>query len=254
MNILVIVLAVVVVLLIYYIYSIFNAPFSIASKVDLAQPPMIIPSTSISSPYSTSYTVCTWVYIYHYTPQINRFLMYGDGTYNGSNSLFSLRMDTKSSDMYCDILVNDSNAQNYSVQSIPLNAPQESFPLQKWVFVSVSVSPNFIECYINGKFISASGFSGTGGAFRASAPVNSASSATFTFGAKGVADDSGALRQNGSPVVLANLARYNYPMSAGDIYDLYNKGNGQQSSIWGPAYHMDLNISRDKDTYTLPIF
>jgi len=32
------------------------------------------------------------------------------------------------------------------------------------------------------------------------------------------------------------------------------KGNGQQGSMFGPAYHLDINLSQDKSVYTLPVF
>ena len=33
------------------------------------------------------------------------------------------------------------------------------------------------------------------------------------------------------------------------------KGNGmERNSIWGPSYHMDINVKRGSNNYVLPVF
>jgi len=66
--------------------------------------------------------------------------------------------------------------------------------------------------------------------------------------------DNGNVRQNGSPVMIAQLSRWNTPLSSGDVYNNYMKGNGQESSLWGPSYHLNITLNQDKNVYTLPVF
>jgi hypothetical protein len=66
--------------------------------------------------------------------------------------------------------------------------------------------------------------------------------------------DDGSVRQTGCPVILTGLARWDSPLSAGDIYDNYNKGNGMSSGAFGPSYHVDVNVKQDSTNYVLPIF
>jgi methyl coenzyme M reductase subunit C-like uncharacterized protein (methanogenesis marker protein 7) len=56
------------------------------------------------------------------------------------------------------------------------------------------------------------------------------------------------------PVILAGVSRWDTPISAGDVYNYYSKGNGYESSLFGPAYGMSINVSRGKDKYVLPVF
>jgi hypothetical protein len=251
MNIIIIVLAIVVILLIYYIYTVLNAVPSVANNIDLTKPPTIIKSSSINDPYSANYTIGTWIYIFNFASnnQIGRFLLYGDAKNNGPNSFWSLRMDSSSPTLYCDILVNKSGSSGYQKQTVTIT---DNFPMQKWVYVVTSVSAGFIECYLNGAFVLAQTLTNT--IYTGTPPTDPNSGATFTFGAQGTTMDDGTIRQTGSPMVLNLVSRWNYALSSGDIYNNYNKGNGQPTNIWGPAYHMNINLAQGTNNYVLPIF
>jgi hypothetical protein len=258
MNYFIIILGIIVVFLIYYVYKIVTAVPTIAKTVDLTQAVANIPSSAITDPYSTNYTVGVWVYVSQFTPQIGRFLMFGDAENNGTNSLFSLRMDANGNNLYADVLVNKEGGGK-TVLPVLLSLTKDSFPIQKWVYVVVSVSYNYIEGYLNGKFMTAVNISnntslGVNGIYQATAPKDLNAGATFYFGGQGSNTDDASVRTTGSPVILSQLSRWNTPLSAGDIYNIYLKGNGQQSSIWGPTYHMNINIQQDKNTFVLPVF
>lgn len=282
----------------YYIYTIITAVPVIITKMDLTTTVDVISPTTINDPYSINYTVGLWIYVSQFSPQIERFLIYGDKTYVGARSLFSLRMAPNGNDLYADILVNKVNnalpptlpmpttpmpssppmpgsppmpsmpsssdapmstTMTPTILPVLINGTSGSFPIQKWVYVAVSVSNNFIETYMNGKFTSAININnnttyGISGIFQAPAPKDLNSGATFTFGGLGSSMDNGNVRQNGSPVMIAQLSRWNTPLSSGDVYDNYLKGNGQESSLWGPSYHLNVTLNQDKNVYTLPIF
>jgi hypothetical protein len=256
MNYLIIILAIIVIFLIYYIYTKLTAVQTIGNNIDLTQPPVEIKSSTISNPYSSNYSIGVWIYIDNYSQnsQIGRFLMYGNTTNSGENSLFSLRMDDYKPILYCDVLVNSATSI-YSKQTVQLNTESESFPVQKWVYVVVSVSYAFIECYMNGRFVSATKVNEQG-LYVSTAPAGADknSGPTFKFGAKGTSMDNGIIRKNGCPIVLTGLSRWDTPLSSGDIYNNYSKGNGNKASIFGPPYHMDLNLKQDKNNYTFPVF
>lgn len=287
MNTLIIILGIVLVLMAYYIYSIVTAVPVVIKKLDLTKAAAVIPPTSINDPYSVNYSVGVWVYIHQFSPQIERFLMYGDKTFYGPQSLFSLRLDTTGNNVYADILVNkvitnkpvqssSSSAPSSTPSSKPssigttttmaptilpvlLNGSNSSFPIQKWVYVVVSVSNNFVEAYVNGKFITAVNINnnttyGINGVYQAPAPKDPNAGATFTFGGLGSTMDNGTIRQIGSPVMLSQLSRWNTPLSSGEVYNNYIKGNGEESSMWGPSYHLNVTLNQDNNAYTLPVF
>jgi Concanavalin A-like lectin/glucanases superfamily len=255
MNYLIIILAIIVILLVYYIYTVVTATPVVGKNIDLTQPPVVIKSSTITNPYSANYSVGVWVFISNFTQnsQIGRFLTYGT---TANPKMFSLRMDTGKPLLYCDILVNDiTKTPKYTTQSVQLTSENESFPIQKWTYVVVSVSNTFIECYLNGRFVSASKVD-TNGLYVLEPAVGAdiESGPTFRFGAKGTKMEGGSIRSNGCPVVITGLSRWDAPLSAGDIYNNYMKGNGNNSSIWGSAYHMDVNLKQAKNVYTLPVF
>ncbi len=253
MDILIIVLGIIIILLIYYIYTIFNAVPSVASNIDLTKPPPEIKSSSINEPYSQQYTIGVWVYIFNFSSnnQIGRFVMFGDSTNSGKFSYWSLRMDPASPKLYCDILVNKSTAGNnlYETQTVQIT---DNFPIQKWVYVVTSVSAGFIECYLNGAFVLAETLKNP--IYSPSKLPDPTASATFKFGGQGTIDDDNKNREKGSPMVLNMVSRWAYPLSAGDIYNNYNKGNGEKTNIWGPSYSMNINLVQGTNNYVLPIF
>lgn len=262
MNTLIIVLGVVIVLLAYYIYTILSAVPTIIKTVDLTQAAPVISPTTITNPYSVNYSVGVWIYINQFTPQIGRFLTFGDKTYFGAQSLFSLRLDTQRSILYADILVNKIAAPGSTTLTptiLPVQLNLDAFPIQKWVYVAVSVSYNYVEGYINGKFTTAVNINnnttfGINGIYQAPAPKDPQSSATFSFAGLGSTMDDGTVRQSGCPIILSQLSRWDTPLSSGDIYNNYIKGNGHKGNMWGPSYHMDINLRQDSNVYSLPVF
>jgi hypothetical protein len=250
MTYLIIILAIVIVVLIYYIYSVLTRPPRLGNRIDLTKVPVTILPSAIKNPYSINYTISTWVYIHNF-PQnnnIERFIMYGDAEHSGPNSMWSLRMDLNTPTLFCDILANNEDSGNY-VESIKLT---DNFPIQKWVYITTVVSFGYIECYLNGAFVLAQSLDT--GVYQVNPPSNPDKWATFTFGALGTTMDNGRSRENGCPVVLNLVSRWDYRLSAGDVYNNYNKGNGEPINMFGPAYKMNINLERGNDKYVLPVF
>lgn len=267
MNVLIVILAIVVLLLAYYIYTIVTAVPVVGKNIDLTQLPVSVKSSSITNPYSANYTIGVWIYVSNFTSnnKVGAFLMYGRG-----DNRFFLEMDANTPDLYCNIKTTANTTGSSPVpiyQRIKINNAGESFPIQSWTYVTVSVSSTFIECYINGRFVSATK---SNTIYSNSAGTNEDKDAgpAFTFGAKGtavtrtsttaagvttVATSTTDTRTEGSPIFLTGLSRWDYPLSAGDIYNNYMKGNGY-SNIWGSPYHMDINLKKGTDNYVMNVF
>lgn len=246
MNSLIIILGIIVILLVYYIYTVINAVPRVANNVDLSKSAIIIPPTSISNPYSANYTISVWIYVFNFAQnnQIERFIMYGDSNFQGSNSYWSLRLDDTCT-LYCDVLLNDETIG--SVNILP------NFPIQKWVNVVTTVASGNVQCFINGSFVTQQNF--PSGLYTPTIPAGSNPTATFNFGSKGsYMDDGVTIRSDGSPIVINLLSRWDYQLAASDIYNNYNKGNGESTNVWGPAYHLNLNLAQGSNSYSFPIF
>ena len=171
MSTLTIILAIIVVLLSYYIYTIVTAVPVVIDKADLTVPKADLDPTKITNPYSANYTIGTWVYIVNFNSQIDTFLTYKDKT-NGA--IFSLSLDRNTPKLKCNVLTNSG------MQTVSLTSDNDAFPVQKWVYVVVSVS-NFIECYLNGQFVIANPVNSSG-LKSLTAPKDPAMGATFSFG------------------------------------------------------------------------
>jgi hypothetical protein len=118
----------------------------------------------------------------------------------------------------------------------------DNFSIQKWVYISTVVTDNYVECYLNGAFVTAKKL--TNPIHIPDEPPTEASGPTFTFNNPIV-----------KPQILINLvSRWDYPLSAGDIYNNYLSGNGEPTSYFGPSYTMDINLARGKEKYVLPVF
>lgn len=249
MNYLIIILAIIIILLLYYIYVIFSAVPRVGNRIDLTKAPVIIKPTAITNPYSVNYTMSVWVYIHNFSQnnKIERFIMYGDSNNKDAQSLWSLRMDPKTPTLFCDIKTNSSS--NPVIKSFTLT---QNFPIQKWVHVVTVVSYGSIECYLNGAFVLTQSIDG--GVYQPAPPSNPENSATFSFGALGTTSSIG-VRNEGSPVVLNLVSRWDYRLSAGDVYNNYLSGNGEPVNLFGPAYKMNINLERGTtDKYVLHVF
>ena len=231
MSTLIVILAIIVILLGYYIYTVMNAVPTVASKLDLSVAQSPVDPKLIKNPYSTNYTIAAWVYITNYTANIGQFLKYGDKR-TPSDVIFALNMDTTRPRLFCQVLTTNG------IQKVDLTGEMDAFPIQKWVYVVVSVS-NFIECYLNGQFVNAVQINNQGAPATIIAPPDVASGATFSFGK--------------CPIVLTGVSRWDTPLNSGDVYNNYSKGNGYEAGLFGPGYKISLNVKRGTDTYNLPI-
>jgi hypothetical protein len=251
MNPIIIILGIIVILLAYYIYTILSATPTLANNIDLSKPPPEIKPSSITDPYGINYTIGVWIYIHNFPQnnQMERIISYGFEPYMNANSLWSLKIDKNYPVLYCELLTAVTGSDATQLETFVIT---DNFPMQKWVYVTTVVSNNFLETYINGRFISADVINSP--IFAAPPAIDPSAGPTFRFGGQGTTMDDGSTRTNGSPVSMTHLSRWNYPLSSGDVYNIYNKGNGQKSNIWGPAYNLNITLSQGNNVYTLPVF
>jgi len=226
MNILVIILGVIIVFLVYYIYVLYTYPPIIASNIYLMNTVPAIPATSITKPNTSIYTIGVWVYINTFSQNIQNFVRYGNNVNNGTASpyLFSLSMEQNSPVLYATVGGNNGTGTGVNVTNkIPIT---NNFPIQSWVYVTVSVSTYYADCYINGKLVVSSKL------VYPSASTNADDSPTFTF-------------LSGVDVFLTQLSRWSYPMDPQTVWNYYQKGNGNPNeSSMLPSYSLSATLSQ----------
>jgi hypothetical protein len=217
MNPVVIVLAIIVIILIYVLYRYFTKPTALSAKMirlNVANPP--IPGTSIPNPTSTRYSYGVWTYINTWTPNQKMLISRGDGP----NAEFSLYLDPSQPILYCVV-----GGQS----SIFVT---DNFPIQKWVYIVISVDNQFVDCYLDGKLVKSQKLT--------TQPSTNSSTLPITFG-------------QGSDIYVSNVTRWTQPMDPTTAWSNYMDGNGGSNNVLS-SYNLDLTLLKDnvqKSKYTL---
>ncbi len=104
----------------------------------------------------------------------------------------------------------------------PIINVTDNFPLQKWVFIVVSVDNYIVDVYLDGKLVKSVQIS----------QVNPDSTSNVYVG-------------SGYDAYIANFQRWSYPLDPQTAWNSYMSGNGGSSlgSMLGVNnYHMNMNI------------
>ena len=145
MNITVIALGVVVIILLYFLFKMFYNQFVGIDKIYLADGSKSIDPSKIDNIGSTRYNYATWIYVNTWN-STNKKTLISKGT--ATNPEFKLYLDTSSPTLLCEIGTNVDTGKTEPTITIT-----DNFPVQKWVYVIVSVDNQVVDCYIDGKLV-----------------------------------------------------------------------------------------------------
>jgi hypothetical protein len=211
MNSLIIVLGIVIVIILFYLYRYFFTKKSLATNIHLNENPADISSNLIQNPNSILYSFGTWVYVNNFS---NATLMSYVISSNDANPLFKLQIggvrDGESNKPTLRAIINGTGANGKNtITEIKITG---NFPVQKWVYVVVSVDTTYIDCYLDGKLV-------------ISKPIqtqitNSPTSTPYiTF-----RQPAGS---SASPdIYLTKVFRWDYPLDPQTVWTEYSSGNG----------------------------
>jgi hypothetical protein len=154
-----------------------------------------------------------WVYVNSWNNNLTK-TIFG----RANNIKLYLGMNTPT--LKCDIsTINGTESVNIT----------DNFPLQKWVYIIVSVDGRIIDCYINGKLVKSQKLSND-----TTQPGDAVAS---------------PIVMGNFDATLANLTRTITPMDPQTAWNNYNKGNGMSGS--GGLFSMGsygANLSLIKDS------
>lgn len=139
MNTTLIILGVIIAILIYvlwyYYYPSNSAVLSQKANLNAANPDI----TSLNNPTNTRYGYGIWIYVNSWNNQNDKII------FSRAKNI-TLRLDKSSPTLYCDIVMSDGTTVNKTMIT-------DNFPLQKWVYVIVSIDNQFLDCYLDGKLV-----------------------------------------------------------------------------------------------------
>ena len=212
MNSLIIILGIVIVIILFYLIQyFFFKKKSLATNIHLSESPTDISSNAIKNPNSILYSFGTWVYVNNFS---NATLMSYVISSPDPNPLFKLQLggvgDGEANKPSLRAIINGTGA-NGSVTNTVIKITG-NFPIQKWVYVLVSVDTTYVDCYLDGKLV-------------ISKPItnqitNSPTSTPFiTF-----SQPAGTVQP--PDIYLTKVSRWDYPLDPQTVWNEYSQGNG----------------------------
>lgn len=152
MNWTVVVLGVILLVVIYILYKVISEKGKVISdKVDLKVTNGKTTYETLSSPTSSRFSFSLWVYMEKLNSSGNTTIFkVTNGTATANNTFFELFSTTSPALKYtiASTIGNDSTASTETTNEIMPN-----FPLQKWVYVIVSVDNKIVDLYVDGKLV-----------------------------------------------------------------------------------------------------
>ena len=215
MNYTLIVLGIVVAILIYVLYLYFSDDSQeVTDYHDLSESAMIIQQNDLKNQNSARYAYGIWVYVNSWNSTGEK-VIFTRGSNAPANSLkVSLNEQTPT----LKVTLYDTGAEPHEV------FVTNNFPIQKWVYLVVSVDGTLVDTYLDGKLVK-------------SHQVTPNTGSTLAVPGGILTSDS---QFN---AYAARFKRWTHPINPQTVYDEYMKGNGQGSMIG--AYGVDVSILKD---------
>ena len=198
----------IVFILMYLLYKYFmNTTLNAPSLLYLLNSNIPITGLTIKIPNTVHYTYSTWVYVNTWnTNNMDASLFQVMDTTNQSNPpLIQLFLASNTLTLSCKILTTSSTTPPVKIDIT------NNFPVQKWVYVIISVDGSVVDMYLDGKLVVSKMLTSSD-----NKPVNCAVSNTpqINFG-------------TGYDIYLSKFQRWTYATDPQTAWNTYYNGNGQ---------------------------
>ena len=244
-----IILGVVIIILIYVLWKYFTSTATTlqSSLTDLkTQVPVI---TKITNPTNTQYAYGVWVYINTWDQGTNKVIF----SHQGALNLYLL---PNKPSLCVDVTMSDTSTISTIIT--------QNFPLQKWVYIIVSMDNQFLDVYLDGKLVKSARMSNESGSVFPAVPGNSpqvflgnSNTSNRLYNGTSGPITSGTLVSsfNSFNAFATYFYRWNTAMDPGTAWRYYMKGNGQNSLLGNlSAYGVNMQVLQNNvvaSSYTL---
>lgn len=233
-------LGVVIVVLLYYLYvSLTSGVTTLASILDCSSASTVIDGSKISNPTSVSFAYGLWLYVRDWsTTETNTNNLTNVFYRAGLTSGYSLHVYLENSSPYLyaqfspatDGISFQKNSTNTSYTLDTEVLITSTLPLQKWVYLTVSVDGGtYLDIYLDGKMVKTSIL-------------------TQTITCEGTSTSSSTI----PGIVVGPFAGYittfqswGYALDPQTVWTYYMKGNG---TSLGTTYNMDVTLSQNSQS------
>jgi hypothetical protein len=153
-----IILGIVIILLIYVLYKYFSkSSSSLGALMDLSTTSSTVPlitKDKVVNSTSARFSYGIWVYINTWDTNKTKNIFYRQNSTTTTKYDIRLYLDPNSPTLYCDFYTQQINsitgASDPGTETVAITT---NFPIQKWVYIIVSVDSKLVDTYIDGKLI-----------------------------------------------------------------------------------------------------
>jgi hypothetical protein len=211
MNVALIIL--IIVILLIGLYFIYYVGFSAQTLFDLTKSNTNIANKDIVKPATTSFSYGMWLYVNNWnSTSIKEIVVAKSGTTN----VFRIYLETTIPTLKVDILTTDSSTPTKTV------TVTNNFPIQRWVYIVISVEGLIVDCYLDGKLVKSQ---------QLSKLPDMSSSYDINYGS-----------MDGFLTMFSRVASPRDPQS---VWNSYMAGNGF-SPNYGAAYGFNFVLTKDQ--------
>jgi hypothetical protein len=220
MNYTLIILGIILVVILYVLYTVISEKgVSVTKKLYLKEANSSIAMKDLSNPVSVRYSYNLWVYVNALT--------------NGApiNNIFSIKSATATPQSFFELNLTSDAKLKYKIttvasggESMVDNEAMSNFPLQKWVYISISVDTNIVDIYIDGKLIRSQKVD------RIQPPTKECS----------------VMYPSNFDAYIAKFDRFDKPVDPETVWNAYMAGNGGSyfTSLFS-SYGANLTLTKD---------
>jgi hypothetical protein len=214
MNVALIILIIIILLIgLYFIYYI---GFSAQSLFDLTKSNTSIANKDITNPKSTSFSYSMWLYVNNWNSNVIKEIIVAK---HSNTTVFRIYLDAATPTLKTDIYTKDTTSTNKTKTVTITN----NFPIQRWVYIVVSVEGTVVDCYLDGKLVKSQ---------QLGYLPDMSSGYSINYG---VMDG-----------YLTKFARTAKPRDPQSVWTSYMAGNGF-SPNFGPAFGFSFELTKDQN-------
>jgi hypothetical protein len=234
MNYIIVALSVIIIVILFYVA--FKSYFSKTtlmqqtSLADTAKPVPDVIATNLQKPNATRYAYGVWIYVNTLNASSTKSVIFSRdkdiAVYldQSTSTLYAvLNPDTRGISKVNGSMVVSSEETLAPTTTATKIAITNNFPLQKWVYLTISIDNTVADCYLDGKLIKS---------VKLKQQVSPVITSNITFGL-------------GFDAYIAQFQRWTDPLPPQSVWNAYMAGSGSRLAGSDSNYNVALSVLKD---------